>query len=100
MDNVDTLRRLLAQNLPFFSALSDPIRQQLVVLMMDGSRKSVAELAAQTELSRPTISHHLKILRDAHIITSQKVGRKRYYSPEMRNSLKLLRELTDATDTH
>lgn len=95
MNQREKIRYLFAQNLPLFSALGDPVRQQLILFMLDGSRQSVAELASQTELSRPTISHHLKILKDAHLITSQKVGTKVYYSPQTGRQYELLRELAD-----
>lgn len=93
MNQVDTIRQLFTESLPLFSALGDPIRQQLLLLMMDGTRRSVAELASETELSRPTISHHLKILKDAHIVTSQKEGRKIYYCPQMGDYVRPIREL-------
>jgi ArsR family transcriptional regulator, arsenate/arsenite/antimonite-responsive transcriptional repressor len=95
MHDVEKIRYLFTQSLPLFNALGDPIRQQLILLMMDGTRKSVAELAAQTELSRPTISHHLKILKDAHIIASQKVGTKIYYCPQMGAYFEPVKELVN-----
>ena len=98
MDQLEKIRHLFTQSLPLFNALGDPIRQQLILLMLDGSRKSVAELAAQTDLSRPTISHHLKILKDAHIVTSRKVGRKIYYRPTMGRYFTSVAELAVTID--
>lgn len=95
MDQVEKIRRLFTQSLPLFNALGDPIRQQLILLMMDGARQSVAELASQTNLSRPTISHHLKILKDAHIITSQKIGTRIYYYPQMGEYFEPIKELVN-----
>lgn len=95
MDHVEKIHQLFTQSLPLFNALGDPIRQQLILLMMDGVRQSVAELASQTNLSRPTISHHLKILKDAHIITSQKVGTRIYYYPQMGEYFEPIKELVN-----
>ena len=95
MDHIEKLQWLFAESLPFFNALGDPVRQQLVLLMMDGRRRSVAELAGETELTRPTISHHLKVLKDAHIIRSHKVGRKIYYSSHMAGHFQRVNELID-----
>ncbi len=95
MDCTQKLRELFGRSLPLFSALGDPIRQQLIMLMMDGTQRSVAELAAETELARPTISHHLKILKTAHIITSRKVGTKIYYYPQMGAYFGPIKELVD-----
>lgn len=95
MPHIDRLRQLFTENLSLFSALGDPIRQQLLLLMMDGSRRSVEELASETDLARPTISHHLKVLKEAHIIGSHKVGRKIYYSPQLARRCRPVNELID-----
>lgn len=76
------LSKLFKQSLPFFTALGDEVRQQLLLLMMDGVSRSVSELTAQTLLSRPAVSHHLKILKQAGIIVEQKKGRHIYYRPQ------------------
>lgn len=96
MSQSENIDRLFADHRSLFAALGDPVRQQLILLMLDGSRQSVAELALQTELSRPTISHHLKILKDARIITSQKVGTKIYYHPQLSGRFTSMRGLMDA----
>jgi DNA-binding transcriptional ArsR family regulator len=94
---VDTkkIKTLFEKNLPVFDALGDPIRQQLIILMIDGCEKSVAELAAGTNVSRSTVSHHLKILKSAHIVTSKKVGTKTFYFPQMGEYFEPMRELVE-----
>lgn len=89
---------LFERSLPFLTALGNPDRQQLLMLMVDGSQKSVAELTAHTNLSRPTISHHLKILKDAGIIIEHKVGRKIYYQPQAGEYFHTVKELVDVID--
>ena len=71
---------LFKKSLPFLSAIGDPTRQQLIVLISSSERLSVKELTARTDLSRPTISHHLKVLMDAQIVAANKVGREIYYT--------------------
>lgn len=93
MHDAKRMRELFEESLPLFSALGDPIRQQLIMLMMEGERKSVAELAASTDLSRPTVSHHLKVLKDAHILRDQKVGTKIYYCPQLGEYFRPIKEL-------
>ncbi len=95
MTDVKKMQRLFTESLPLFNALGDPIRQQLLLLMMEGCRKSVAELASYTSLSRPTVSHHLKILKEAHILTETKEGRKTYYYPQMGKYFEPMKELVD-----
>ena len=95
MHDAKRIRELFQESLPLFNALGDPIRQQLIMLMMEGERKSVAELAASTDLSRPTVSHHLKVLKEAHILSTQKVGTKIYYCPQMGEYFRPIKELVD-----
>ena len=95
MQDAGRMRELFEESLPLFNALGDPIRQQLIMLMMEGERKSVAESAATMELPRPTVSHHLKVLKDAHILGEQKVGTKIYYCPQMGEYFRPVKELVD-----
>src|ERR687892_2002287 len=61
-------------------ALGDPIRMQLVdVLRKHAGQVCVCELVPLFELSQPTVSHHLKVLRDAGIVGSERRGLWAYY---------------------
>lgn len=61
-------------------ALGDPIRLQLVdVLRKHAGKVCVCELVPLFELSQPTVSHHLKVLREAGIVGSERVGLWAYY---------------------
>src|SRR6202163_5092830 len=61
-------------------ALGDPIRLQLVdVLRKHAGTVCVCELVPLFDLSQPTVSHHLKVLRDAGIVGSERQGLWAYY---------------------
>ncbi len=61
-------------------ALGDPIRLQLVdVLRKHAGRVCVCELVPLFDLSQPTVSHHLKVLREAGIVGSERRGLWAYY---------------------
>jgi ArsR family transcriptional regulator len=61
-------------------ALGDPIRLQLVdVLRKHAGKVCVCELVPLFDLSQPTISHHLKVLRDAGVVGSERQGLWAYY---------------------
>jgi ArsR family transcriptional regulator len=61
-------------------ALGDPIRMQLVdVLRRHAGEVCVCELVPLFDLSQPTVSHHLKILRNAGIVGSERRGLWAYY---------------------
>ena len=61
-------------------ALSDPVRVQLVdVLRRHAGKVCVCELIPLFDLAQPTVSHHLKVLREAGIVDSERSGLWSYY---------------------
>lgn len=71
-------------------ALGDPVRVQLVdVLRRHAGKVCVCELVPLFDLSQPTVSHHLKVLREAGIVGSERQGLWAYYFV-IPNSLKEL----------
>ena len=61
-------------------ALGDPVRVQLVdVLRKHPGKVCVCELVPLFALSQPTVSHHLKVLREAGIVGSERQGLWAYY---------------------
>jgi ArsR family transcriptional regulator len=61
-------------------ALGDPVRLQLVdVLRKHAGKVCVCELVPLFDLSQPTVSHHLKVLRDAGLVGSERQGLWAYY---------------------
>ena len=64
-------------------ALGDPVRIQLVdVLRKHAGQVCVCELVPLFDLSQPTVSHHLKVLRDAGLVGSERRGLWVYYYVE------------------
>jgi ArsR family transcriptional regulator, arsenate/arsenite/antimonite-responsive transcriptional repressor len=64
-----------------FKALGDPVRLRLVSLIgaRAGGEVCVCDLTSAFDLTQPTISHHLKVLREAGLIDSQRRGTWVYY---------------------
>ncbi len=61
-------------------ALGDPVRLQLVDVLRKHARAvCVCELVPLFDLAQPTVSHHLKVLRDAGIVDSERRGLWAYY---------------------
>ena len=56
-----------------FDALADDTRRALLRALRDGS-KTAGELAEPFDLTKPTLSHHLKVLREAGLVRSEKRG--------------------------
>jgi ArsR family transcriptional regulator, arsenate/arsenite/antimonite-responsive transcriptional repressor len=65
-----------------FSALADPVRLQLLSLLATDPRGAVCacDLVAPVGKSQPTVSHHLKLLRDAGLVVSEKRGVNVWYA--------------------
>jgi ArsR family transcriptional regulator len=62
-----------------FKALADPTRVAIVNQLACCEECCVCDLTAAFDLSQPTISHHLKILRDAGLVQSESRGTWAYY---------------------
>lgn len=61
-----------------FEALAEPHRRQILDLLLEEPR-SVGELVESTGLSQPGTSRHLRVLRDAGLVTARKDGQRRLY---------------------
>ena len=64
-----------------FAALADPVRLQIVSLLAiaDGGAVCACDLVEPVGRSQPTVSHHLKVLAEAGLVTSERRGRNIWY---------------------
>ena len=62
-----------------FKAINDPTRRDILVFLIGGAQNA-GEIAKQFSMSKPSISHHLDILKRADLITSEKKGQFVIYS--------------------
>jgi len=62
-----------------FKALADPTRVAIVNRLASGEKCCVCDLTGVFELSQPTISHHLRILREAGLVEAERRGTFAYY---------------------
>ena len=60
---------------PIFQALGDENRQQIIMLLLESKKMNVTQITDKMEISRPAVSHHLKILRQAELIVSDRHGK-------------------------
>jgi DNA-binding transcriptional ArsR family regulator len=79
MSKTNDVIELFRQAQPLFVALGDENRQQILMLLLDTYLLSVNEIAAKTPISRPAVSHHLKILKEAGLIAVERQGTQRMY---------------------
>ena len=64
-----------------FVAMGDETRQHIIMALLEGDCNGirVGEITGRTHLSRPAVSHHLQILKEAGIINMRREGTKNYY---------------------
>ena len=65
-----------------FGALADPTRRGLLTELAAGPRR-VVDLAAGRAISRPAVSKHLRLLREAGVVTAADRGRERFYALDL-----------------
>jgi ArsR family transcriptional regulator, arsenate/arsenite/antimonite-responsive transcriptional repressor len=62
-----------------FAALGDEHRQCMLLLFERGERLNVGQIVEASPLSRSAVSHHLKVLHDAGVLHSEKVGKEVFF---------------------
>ncbi len=83
---------------PVFNALGDRFRQDIVMLLAQEQRLNVNQIAERMPLSRPAISHHLKVLMLAGLIAQDRVSRENFYSLTLDTALADLRRLVEQAE--
>ncbi len=78
-----------------FTALGDPTRRA-VFERVARAPAAVVEIAASVSVSRPAVSQHLKVLKDAHLVTEAAVGTRRIYRVDPRG----IGEIRDRLDAY
>jgi len=87
------------------TAIGDETRQKIIVVLLqsgcDGLR--VGAITEKTHLSRPAVSHHLQVLKDANVINMRREGTMNYYFLDAENTqwktmLDLMEHINDLVD--
>ncbi|MEK4109439.1 ArsR family transcriptional regulator [Paenibacillus sp. DS2363] len=78
---------------PYLQGLGDPVRQRIISLLIDQESMNVSQIAEHVPMSRPTVSHHLKILRQSGLLSVQKKGTEMYYKLEFNDAIELIKQL-------
>lgn len=102
-DDIDKLAAEFEQCRKILVALGDENRQHMILEMMkigDCNGVRVNEITKRTHLSRPAVSHHLQILKDAGILRMRREATKNYYyfDPDMEGFELLIGVLQKAID--
>lgn len=84
---------ILSECIPIFTMLQDENRQQILILLFDNESMTVSELTDRLSLSRPAVSHHMKLLLNSGVVTVVKSGKERMYSLDMQKTVDQLKNL-------
>lgn len=85
---------------PIFQALGDENRQQIIMLLLENKQMNVTQITDKMGISRPAVSHHLKILRQAELIAADRHGKEIFYSIIAREFLKQVKDLLQAIESN
>ena len=85
--------------IPMFEALKDSTRQQVVVHLLQHGPQTVGEISQTSPLSRPAISHHVKLLEQAGLLSITKVATRRICQVRSDEALGLLKGLVAALES-
>jgi len=78
-----------------FMALGDEQRQRILLTFEPGERLNVTQIVSVSALTRTTVSHHLKVLRQAGALQSEKVGKEVYFWIDKPNIMQQLQCVLD-----
>jgi DNA-binding transcriptional ArsR family regulator len=63
-----------------FKALSDPTRREILRLLRRRGEMTAGELAGHFDMTRPSMSHHFAVLKDADLVVTRREGQQIYYA--------------------
>lgn len=80
-DRINRIKNGFQQNRKAFTALGDETRQLILLVLLESNLSGirVGEIAKKTHLTRPSVSHHLQILKESGIVAMRKEGTMNYY---------------------
>lgn len=78
-----------------FKAIADPTRREILRILA-GGEKSAGELAEQFDMTKPTISHHFQVLKEADLVSARREGTRIFYRLNTTVTQDLLRWMWDA----
>lgn len=95
---IEQLREAFICSKTVLQAIGDETRQNIILALMESTcdvGMRVGEITARTHLSRPAVSHHLKILKDAKLVDMRKEGTMNFYSINISDGISDMIHLSD-----
>lgn len=92
--------QLLKDCIPIFTVLADENRHKILHLLLDNGKMNVSEITKKVHLSRPAVSHHLKIMLQANTVSVEQIGKERFYSIAMHEPTEKLKQVVSLMEYH
>ena len=89
---------ILKECAPIFSMLQDERRQEILIMLFENGEMDVSSITEKSSISRPAVSHHLRLLLDAGLVDVRQEGKERIYKLNLQNSLKQLKRLVSSIE--
>lgn len=89
---------LFSSTTSLLTALGDPQRQAIIIALATLKCAGVNDLTRHMAISRPAVSHHLKILREAGLVRFEAIGRERIYSLHLIEGVGQMKQLITAIE--
>jgi len=99
--NIDIMT-IFKDCIPIFSVLNDEKRQEIILIIAEYPVKGIIvnEITERMNLSRPAVSHHLKILKQAGIVGVINKGVENYYYLTLKSAVENLKRLTTTIENN
>jgi DNA-binding transcriptional ArsR family regulator len=82
-----------------FAALGDEHRQRILLTFEPGERLNVGQIAEVSTLARSTVSHHLKVLREAGVLVAEREGKENYFHVDKASLQQAFGKVSNYLDT-
>ena len=92
--------QLMKDCIPIFIVLSDENRHKILQLLFENGKMKVNDITKHLHLSRPAVSHHLKIMLQAQAVSVEQMGKERFYNIAMYDAALKLQQLAELMVKH
>jgi ArsR family transcriptional regulator, arsenate/arsenite/antimonite-responsive transcriptional repressor len=82
------------EGLELLNILSDRTRQEIITVFAHSKELRANDIAKKFSLSRPTVSHHLNLMKRAGVLKARKDGKEIYYSFNKAHVVKMMKSMT------
>ena len=99
-EKMELARKQFEECSALFIALGDPLRQKICLDLAESGEEgiNVAQLTGKSILSRPAISHHLKVLKDVGVVEPLKKGTQIFYRLRLKENFARVKQLIQMID--